>query len=276
MAVKQIGTFTDASGLATVVAFTNQAGSDADQFDDFAVNVPNDFVAIGGGVEGARIPSGALLTASYPNDQLSGWLGSAKAHMVSSPFRIKVWAIGLKINGMTRDELRNHIHIESSTSSIGLTPEVTATRPADYALISGGFSVNYFGGGGNLGTASFPENSFAWKARSKAHFIANDAEITSYAISIKENLPIGKRVEVLIKSVNSSSAEHPSASADLPPGYAMTGGGGDVRWQHPGILLWRLYPLINTTNQEFTASAKAHAASTLGTINAYAIGIKLV
>lgn len=177
---------------------------------------------------------------------------------------------------MTSDELRNCIHVASSTSSIGLIPEATAKRPAGHVLISGGFHVNYFGGGGSLATASFPENAFSWESRSKAHFISNDAEITSYGISIKEELPIGKRVEVFIKSASSSAALHPSTSADMPPGYAMTGGGAEVRWNHPGSLLWRLYPLIETTNQEFTASAKAHFGETISTVTAYAMGIKLV
>lgn len=276
MAARQLGTFTDESGLATVVTFMSEAGSEQDLFNDFAAEVPDDFVVIGGGVEGARLPLGALLTASYPNTELSAWLGSAKAHQESSPFKIKVWATGLKIKGMSKDDLRNCIHVTSTTSSIGLTPEATATTPQGNILVSGGFHVNYFGGGGNLATASFPENAFAWKAKSKAHFVVNDAEITSHGISIKENLPIGKRVEVFIKSVGSASAVHPSASADLPPGYAMTGGGGEIHWQQPGCLLWRLYPLIETTNQEFTASGKAHFGVTTATVTAYAMGIKLV
>lgn len=276
MAGRQLGTFTDASGLATVAAFMGEAGSDQSHFDDFAVEVPDDFVVIGGGVEGARLPQGALLTASYPNTQLSAWLGSAKDHQASSPFKIKVWAIGLKISGMTKDDLINSIHIASTTGSVAHYPEATALPPAGYVIISGGFRVNYFGGDGNLATASFPENAFAWKAKSKDHFLSNDAEITSYALAIKENLPIGKRVEVFIKSVQSSSAAHPSASADIPPGYVMTGGGGEVHWQNPGNLLWRLYPLIQTTNQEFTASSKDHMQSSPATITAYAMGIKLV
>jgi hypothetical protein len=61
----------------------------------------DDMIAIGGGGRASDNP-GALLTASHPNDDLSGWVVSSKDHEVPDPHQLVTFVIGMKIDGMTR------------------------------------------------------------------------------------------------------------------------------------------------------------------------------
>ena len=156
MAVGQlVNQFTDASGKITVAVFSLKSGSDQSHYHDFACEAPSDMVVVGGGAEAVEQPAGALLTASYPNGDLTAWLASSKDHQAPQPHRITCYSIGLKVAGMSRDELMKNIHIAVQNSGSGNHPECSASVPGGYVLISGGFKVEWTGDG-NLGTASFP------------------------------------------------------------------------------------------------------------------------
>jgi hypothetical protein len=266
--------FQDASGKVTVAVFRLKSGSDQQHYHDFACEVPSDMVAIGGGAEGARLPHGALLTASYPNGDLSAWLASSKDHEVAQPHKLTCYAIGLKIAGMTRNQILDNIHVEVQDSGVGNHPEAAATVPGQHVLVSGGFKVEW-AGAGNLGTASFPETNSSWKARSKEHNIADPANIKAYAISIKEKLPVGI-VRVDINEQESAQAQHPSVLADVDPGFALTGAGARVNWQGAGNLLWMIRPTTSTANQDVSAASKDHNVMSPATIVAYSLAIKIV
>jgi hypothetical protein len=260
MPQRKLGTFQDSSGKITIAVFERKAGDSQQHFHNYAATVPDDMVVIGGGAEATSVPYGALLTASYPNTELSAWLGSSKDHNYPNPHKLKVYAIGLKIEGMSRGELLKHIHVGRDESGLAQHPEASETMPGGYLLVSGGFYVNWADfnpNGGNLATASFPENALAWKARSKDHSVVSRANLTVYAIGIKETLPVG-RVERSIQTKDSGHAQHPSATADVLPGFVLTGGGAEVHWTGAGNLLWQLRPTTETTNQDFTAGSKDH------------------
>ncbi|MBW4418692.1 MAG: hypothetical protein KME13_05635 [Myxacorys californica WJT36-NPBG1] len=275
----KLGTFHDASGKITVAVFERKAGNQQAHFHDFACTVPDDMVVIGGGAEATNSPpNGALLTASYPNQNLSAWLASSKDHERPQPHFLKVYAIGLKVAGMPRDALRDHIHIGRSVSELAQHPEVSESVPPGYLLISGGFHVNWLdfnSHGGNLATASFPENAFSWKARSKDHMTISPAILSVYAIGIRENLPVG-RVQHSIQTKDSGHAAHPSTTADVLPGFALVGGGAEIHWSGEGNLLWQLRPTTDLANQDFTAGGKDHMKPSPATLTAYSIGIKIV
>jgi hypothetical protein len=277
MPQSMIGTFKDASGKITVAVFERKAGDSQQHFHDYAASVPDDMIVIGGGAEATSVPYGALLTASYPNSEMSAWLASSKDHIHPNPHKLKVYAIGMKINGMSRSELLNHIHIGRNESGLAQHPEASESVPPGYLLISGGFHVNWLDfnpSGGNLATASFPENALSWKARSKDHSIVSRANLTVYSIGIKEQLPVG-RIESSIQTADSAHAQHPSATADVLPGFVLTGGGAEVHWTGSGNLLWKLRPVTQTTNQDFSAGSKDHEHYSPATLTTYSIGIKL-
>jgi hypothetical protein len=185
----KLNTFHDTSGKVTVSVFSRQSSSALDRYTDFGVTVDPDMVCVGGGVIGAESPEGGLLTASYPNDDLSGWLVSAKAHLHEDQFLLTAFAIGLRIDGMTREQLMNHIIVQFADSETADHPETFVSVPPGYVLISGGFRVAS-GYMGNLGTASFPDNDNAtWRARSKDHLVADPTTIRAYAIGLRQPLP---------------------------------------------------------------------------------------
>jgi hypothetical protein len=273
---EQLNEFHDASGKITVAVFRERAGSDQQHFTDLAVDVPDDMIAIGGGAEAVEFPAGALLTASYPNGDLSAWLASSKDHLVAQPHKLIGYAIGLRIAGMSRDELLRSIRISVQDSGLGQHPEASATMPSEFRLVSGGFKIDWSGTptGGNLATASFPQNTYSWMSRSKDHNVVSPANLRVWAIGMRRTLPVG-RLRRFFEDEESSTSQHPHATADLPDGYALTGVGARVNWQGAGNLLWKLMPTTQTSNQEVSAASKDHVEPSPGTITAYAIGIRL-
>ncbi|MGA4843906.1 hypothetical protein [Streptomyces sp. G45] len=274
-ATRRLRSFTDASGLVNVAVFSYRGSPPQSHWNDQTIRVADgDMVAIGGGAIGAEHPQGALLTASYPNDDLSGWTVSTKDHVHAQPHELTAYVIGLKIAGLSRAQLLQHIHVARADSGTAPHPEAEAGIPSstEYALVGGGFRVNWHGDG-NLGTATFPSTGSSWKSRSKDHLVSDPASIRSFAISLRRNLPVGRVLNTIARS-DSGQVAHPSAVATLPPGYALTGGGAEVRYRGDGVLLWRLEPSVSAS-PSFSASAKDHGVSDTATLTAYALGIRI-
>jgi hypothetical protein len=271
--VKKVNTFHDASGKVTVSVFSRQSNWPRQLFMDFGVTVDPDMVCVGGGAIGDDNPCG-LLMASYPNEDLSGWLLSSKDHTEVDVYHLTAFAIGLKIDGMTRQQLMNSISVQFADSATADYPEAAVSVPSTHALIGGGFKVNYDNGAGNIGTASFPDNDNAtWRARSKDHLVADPAIIRVYAIGLNHLLPDVGFVTVQIENTTSSPpVPHPQATASLPQGYAITGGGAEVHYSGAGSLLWMLAP-TQTDGQDFTVASKDQVDSDLATITSYVLGI---
>jgi len=143
------------------------------------VNLPSEFVVVGGGaMANYGTGVGSLLYASYPTDDLSGWIGSGKDHDVSDPTTITVWAIGLKKSFL-------------SAASMRVTSIREISSPADHPSIT--FSVSNFyltGVGaidnwtqfGNLLTAIYPQDHQTVVAEGKDHLVADPSTITVYSI----------------------------------------------------------------------------------------------
>jgi hypothetical protein len=268
-----LGVFQDSSGRVTVTVFTHTGTPAQAHWTNETINVPDpDMIAIGGGGTASEQPVGALLTASYPTADLSGWVVSSKDHLQSSPHELVTYVIGLKIAGMSRAELAASVYVGSATN-YGPHPEAEAGVPSNtYVLVGGGFKIDW-SGAGNLATASFPSSASSWKARSKDHGVSSPATLQTYAIGLRRSLPVGT-VTAAVASAFGSQAAHPTATAVVPDGYALTGGGADVHWQGAGNLLWRLEP-TRTSTQYFIGAAKDHIYSDPSTIDVYALGIRL-
>lgn len=267
-------TFHDASGLVTVVVFSHK-GSPAQQHwinEEILVGDP-DMIAIGGGGRATNIPYGALLTASFPNDDLSGWIISSKDHEVPNPHELITYVIGMKIAGMSRQQLLDAVFVSQADSGVAPHPEAETGVPSDeFVLIGGGFRVDWHGYG-NLGTASFPSTEFSWKARSKDHNVSDPSNLRVFAIGIRRNLPVGP-VNVVITRATSSQASHPAAIATVESGFALVGGGAEVHWNGNGNLLWKLEP-STSLDQSFSTASKDHTYPDPSTITAYALGIRI-
>lgn len=270
----QISEHVDASGKVTVAVFERVAGTPQQHFTDFAVNVPEQFVVIGGGVEGSRAPYGNLITASYPNSDLSAWLVSTKDHSYPDPVAIKAWAIGLKIAGLTRQQLISMMAVNVASSSYDAHPDISSGLPEGYVLVGGGIKVNW-SGNGNIATASYPETAFTWRAKSKDHSISSPASTQVYAIGLKKSIVgIGNIAATTIAS-DSTYAQHPASFANMTPGYALTGCGALVNWTGYGNLLWKIKPVTTGNQYGCEASSKDHEYVSPATIRTYATGIAL-
>lgn len=214
-----------------------------------------------------------MLTASHPNDDLTGWVVSSKDHEVVDSHQLVTYVIGLKIAGMTRDQLRQAVFVSVADSGVAPHPEAETGVPDDsFVMVGGGFRVDWHGAG-NLATASFPSTEFSWKARSKDHEISDPANLRVFAMCLRRNLPVGQ-ISVSIQRSDSGQAPHPAAIANVAAGFALTGGGAEVHFQEPGNLLWKLEPSTNN-NPTFAAASKDHVHPSPATITAYAIGIRL-
>ncbi len=274
------GYYSDASRKLTIGIFHKQAAQPQHRFTDFPVEVDPDMVVIGGGGRGRDLPHGALLTASYPREDMAAWLVSSKDHIDSDPHRLVGFAIGLKIAGISREELlSNHDVTVFSTHSVSAPhPEATVNIPGDFVLLGGGFNVHWQGAG-NLATASFPAptNSWtSWMARSSDHEVADPSVLTTYAIGLRRNLRVGT-VTLHVDLSQSGVASHPTSTAPLQQGFALTGGGAEVHWTGAGNLLWQLEPvaLEHQETQQFIASSKDHDVSDPAAITTYALGIQI-
>ncbi|WP_370269760.1 hypothetical protein [Streptomyces sp. V4I8] len=175
---------------------------------------------------------------------------------------------------MTRTKLLRAVHVTRADSGTAPHPEAEAGIPssADYALVGGGFRVDWHGAG-SLATASFPSTDFSWKARSKDHSVSDPARIRSFAISLRRQLPVGRLSSTIVRA-ESGQVPHPTAVATLPPGYALTGGGAEVHYRGAGNLLWKLESSV-TPAPSFSAASKDHGITDPATLTAYALGVRL-
>ena len=273
-----LNTFHDASGLVTVAVFSHRGNPAQDHWINEEVLVGDgDMIAIGGGGTATNFPAGALLTASFPNDDMSGWVVTSKDHQVANPHELTTFVIGMKIAGMSRQQLKDSIFVSRSDSGVAPHPEAESGVPSnEFVLIGGGFRVDWHGAG-NLATASFPATEFSWKARSRDHSIADPSNLRVFAIGLRRNLPAGP-VTVNIQRADGGQTSHPAAVATVASGFALTGGGAEVHIDGAGNLLgnllWKLEPATSQT-PTFSAASKDHVHPDPSTITAFALGIRI-
>jgi hypothetical protein len=285
MPAQRVNTFKDYSNDITVSVFRDSSPSSEQRHNGFEVRVADDMVCIGGGATGSDDP-GHFLTASEPNDldTLTGWKISSKDHEIPNPVILKAYAIGMKIDGMSRDQLRGAITVKFSDSAKAPHPKETVSLDYDnYSLLGGGFHVNWEGAG-NIATGSFPSSSVSWTAHSKDMDTPDPSTITVYAIGIKNKLQLGTppntsnwRVATVYSSQTSSLDNHPWSIAIFPNsmnGFAICGGGAEVHYTN-GNYLWSLEPTLDPIITKFTGRSKDHINADVSRITSYLMGIRL-
>jgi hypothetical protein len=272
----QLNTFHDVSRRITVAVFHHRGNPAQSHWTEQEVIVADaDMVAIGGGGAGTDFPAGNMLTASHPNDDMSGWVVSSKDHEISNPVELETYVIGIKINGLTRRQLHDSLFVTTQDSGVSPHPEAETGVPSEeFVLVGGGFRVD-FHGAGNIGTASFPSSQFSWKARSKDHDISDPSNIRVFAIGLRKFIPSIGFVIPNIARADSSQTGHPASTATVAPGFALVGGGAEVHTNGgAGNLLWKLEP-STSLSPTFTASSKDHVVADPSSITAFAIGLRI-
>jgi len=227
------------------------------------VTVPAGYKIIGGGAHVEYDGPGNMLTASYP-DGPSAWVAKSKDHHQPSLARLEAWAVALFDPNDEWD-----VRVVSERSSPTSHPTVSATLPEGYTITGGGAEAHWTGDGSLL-TASYPQSSRSWQARSKDHIKPDPAALTVYVIGIRPRNGAPSPESVFFKA-QSGRQSHPSATASVQSGYVLVGGGAEVNWQGAGNLLTASYP---DGQGGWIAASKDHIVSDPAVIIAYAIGIR--
>jgi hypothetical protein len=267
-------TFTDASGLVETAIFYGFSAPAAHP--TLTIPVGGEWVVIGGGgyVDWKSHGGyGSLLTASYPTDEsLQSWTIRAKDHLRSDPCVIHGYALAIRVKGLTRQQLLNHIQVKWSASSWTAHPNVLAYLDTGYTLLGCGF-YDYYNGYGNMAVDSYPANNTACYAEGKDHLESSPGIMYSYVIGIRNSVPgIGNFVNAIQSSLSGYS-NWPEAVAAAPYGYALTGGGADTTYYGVGQLLWKNMP---TPYGTWAAGSKDHLESDPGYVRSYAIGLRVI
>ena len=160
------------------------------------------------------------------------------------------------------------VAVFSVTSGTKGHPMAAATVGQGYKVIGGGALANW-SDKGSLLIASYPSGN-SWIAQSKDHVYVEATTITAWAIGLYDPRDEWD-VKVVPAPVVANEESRSTASASLPPGYTMTGGGAVTSPDTIGILLSASFPAGATT---WEARAHDHTAKASGTLTAYVIGIK--
>ncbi len=170
---------------------------------EVSVSVPEGYVLIGGGAEILDCtPKGALLTGSYPSSRLTTWTATSKDHIKSQNHTLAVYAIGMKIQGLTAMELMSHIRLVK-TLTVYTKPNsnthADATLPNDYFLLGGGTQIVQLSGPGVMIRGSWSHcvdngsgnklYTNTWNSVATDHIEKSQAKLYSYAIGIKKVIP---------------------------------------------------------------------------------------
>lgn len=156
------------------------------------------------------------------------------------------------------------------------SPNFPAGMPTTSLILSGGGARAESTGNGSLltETALFKaaNGEVYWRASAKDHLAADPAAIEAYATYLY--LP-PQEWESHRVTMTGAVASHPVATATLPPGYTMTGGGCTSNWKTSagaaGNLLTASFPANANT---WECRAKDHGVASPASLTAHVIGIR--
>ncbi|MGB3466324.1 MAG: hypothetical protein WBA74_13685 [Cyclobacteriaceae bacterium] len=263
----------DASGKVTIEI--SESTWQANDNTEGTTQVSDGYVLIGGGAW-AEYGSGygAMLTASYPNESLTTWIAASKDHLVTSPHTLHVYAIGLKLDGISELTLRNYVKLSKPFQpSSEHHPNNEAFVASGYKLIGGGARANWTGYGSML-EYSYPEGT-RWRVKSKDHIKADKSTIDAWAIGIKEYIPnfgyldILNEAEITAYGGNGSVA---SAIIPLTDGYVMACPGAKSTYGYGGYgrMITSIVPDVDYAR----ATTKDHSKVDTGHVITYALSIR--
>jgi vibriolysin len=280
---------TNPAGTITTKVFLCGTGIPA-SINVLQCTVPPTFVLVGGGAWASSSGgAGAMLTASYPFDSdLTTWEGRSKDHGVVDKHVISVYAIGMMVQGMSRDALRAHITLTTATSASSAHPFLLVNGPAKELGLSGGAKVNYTGPGSMLvqvrpGCGSGDVLCDGWSMEAKDHVYSDPSTLTGYVITIKPSLPplgaLKGRTEIAWGATKVGAPS--SVRLEVGPRSALTGLGAfsHCNSDEAGRMLTRMGPTtsnpIDPTNPDsVTFEDKDHLERSIGQVEGYALFLR--
>lgn len=264
------GFTSDASGLVSTGVWRLLSPTTA-SFNRVTVEVPADFVAVGGGAVGKESPYGALVTESYQSDTMGSsgvgnwrrWTAKTADLIVADPHRTTVYAIGMRIAGLAARDLLPLLKLlpQDGSPAIAAEPTNRATIPPVPPKVSGSFvplsggvaafadSSNSLTLTGQYATVTAPALEpcpvgatckvlpiIAWRVESTDHLVAHPGTVNTTFLGMPSTVVVaGTTYSVLSRYVSATSAvdAHPAVDVGGLRGYALTGIGADVAWRDP-------------------------------------------
>ncbi len=273
-------TYFDDSGLIEFRVYSETSGY-AGSHTDRSATVGADFVCIGGGalIHDWTNNKGALLTASYPSSNKKSWLASSHDHAVADHHKLTVYAIGMKINGVSESTLKSYIYHDDAPSMSSQYPFKQVNLPSGYELLSGGTKIDWVHPG-NLSVSSRPIGSHAWYSQGKDHLYYCPTTITTYVVGILRNIPNFGTIDTNVYTAFTyTNGGYSNVAISLNnTGYVLTGVGGSAMSGEigsnvgKGRMLYGLKP--GSLGRVATAYSKDHLYYDDGTTTVYAIGLK--
>jgi hypothetical protein len=277
-------TFTDDSG--TVHAQIVEC-SDTDRFNHIlgiGCDLDPEFVLTGGGAEvfnEVNVGRGALLLESRPLDgKLSTWVASSKDHVLFNFHSLMVWAIGIRLEGISRETLLGNMRLISNRT----TQPVAEHHPDDivffpdsrYSVIGGGASLRHAVNscGGSLLTATYPLSN-GWYAKGKDHIQSCETWIDVWAIGIKPFIPDFGNLDITRQTKSmffNTGGRKQTDLLELPPGFVPASLGAHADWgAGVGRLLWKIRPV----NRGAVVGDKDHVQEDKeGNLHSYIMGLR--
>jgi hypothetical protein len=271
--VAPVAQFKDTSGKITVGVFTHTSSSPSGKFNRDVLEIPDEWVCIGGGGTGWENPA-RFLAASFPSEK-NGWVISCVDRDLSSsgPINLTVYALGLQIAGMSKEDLKGNIKYEGDTEE---TSGISISIDPKFSLLGGGFQTAWEEDpltAGKIVTASFPDSSFSWKLQSTDLDNQHREAITGCAIGIKTDLRMGNTTIGRIVSTFNRFRAKDSVQVEPLEGFAMCGGGAECPLSD---CIWDLSPSLDSNKPLFFAKSKKVENDHLQMTFGYAMGIQLL
>jgi hypothetical protein len=279
--------FTDWSGQIEVVVMSLPSPG-TNGVNMLTATLPSEYVLVGGGANTsfAEPDKGAFITASYPDWNNNSWKAESKHHVHVDPHQLTVYAVGIKIQGVTPQTLRSVMTCTPASISNNVTqPYAQAFLSSTYKLIGGGARIDYGADDGNLLIFSRPGyNVEYWEAKGKDHVHQSFATIYVWAIGIEEYVPGFGYIDLL--NDNSDSVVQPTAYGSTglltqvpnPGNYLQgwvptcAGAISNYSGSNNGRMLCGFWPYGPNANSG--ASSKDINIVTSGSVSSYAIRIR--
>jgi hypothetical protein len=273
--VEPVARFNDASGKISVGVFTQTTSTPAGKFSREVLEIPDEWVCIGGGGTGSESPA-RFLTASIPSEK-NGWIICSvdRDTSASDSINLTVYALGLQIAGMSVEDLKSNIKWEGDLEE---TSGMSISIDTKFSLLGGSFQTAWEESpysAGKIVTASFPDSSLSWRAESfdlgdDKHY--HDA-IAVNAIGIKTDLRAGNTTVGRIVSTFNRYENLQSTMTEPLVGFALCGGGAECPFND---CIWDLSPSKDSNNPSFNAKSKKVQNDHRQIIYGYAMGIQLL
>jgi hypothetical protein len=236
--------------------------------------VDRSFALVGGGGDiGSQGSPGAMIYATYAALQGKTWFVESKDQVQTFAHSLRAYAIGLRLDGLSRSSLETQIRVDRSEPIGPLAhPSASITVTADRLVVGGGARA-FFGGAGQLVTENYPISN-GWRASSKDHQVSDPGFVQAYVLSLPKcptgmSSPFCLKTKVLLGQ-STTGTGYREAILVNPENSLMTGIGS-----RPGgsnRLLHDIYPRVTSDGfDQAIVRYKDHLTAASGTAEVHLI-----